>query len=107
MNKITHFLGMLCLLPAIAMAQITIVETDITQVGDVIPRNVDTLAAVQLLTQAKATTLIHGHTHKPATHDLGSGLDRVVLSDWDAAATPPRAQVLRCDTNGMQRINLL
>ncbi len=46
MNKITHFLGMLCLLPAIAMAQITIVETDITQVGDVIPRNVDTLAAV-------------------------------------------------------------
>ena len=69
--------------------------------------DVDTLAAMQLLTQAKATTLIHGHTHKPATHDLGSGLNRVVLSDWDAGATPPRAQVLRCDTNGMQRINLL
>ena len=68
--------------------------------------DVDTFAAVQLLTQANATTLIHGHTHKPANHDLGHGLERVVLSDWDATATPPRVQVLRLTANSMQRVNL-
>ena len=40
-------------------------------------------------------TLIHGHTHRPAMHDLGGGRRRIVLSDWDARATPPRAEVLR------------
>jgi UDP-2,3-diacylglucosamine hydrolase len=67
---------------------------------------VDTSAARQWLAAASARTLIHGHTHKPATHDLGDGLSRVVLSDWDAAATPPRADVLRLTTSGLQRIKL-
>lgn len=40
-------------------------------------------------------TLIHGHTHRPAEHDLGHGRRRVVLSDWDARATPARTEVLR------------
>lgn len=40
-------------------------------------------------------TLIHGHTHKPAVHDLGTGRRRVVLSDWDARSVPPRTEVLR------------
>jgi len=39
--------------------------------------------------------LLHGHTHRPATHDLGNGLSRMVLSDWQADATPPRLEVLR------------
>jgi UDP-2,3-diacylglucosamine hydrolase len=39
--------------------------------------------------------LIHGHTHRPDTHDLGNGLQRWVLSDWDCSAQPPRAEVLR------------
>ena len=39
--------------------------------------------------------LIHGHTHKPAEHELADGLRRVVLSDWDLGATPPRGEVLR------------
>jgi UDP-2,3-diacylglucosamine hydrolase len=64
-------------------------------------------AARQLLLEADATTLIHGHTHKPATHDLGNDLQRVVLSDWDAAATPPRAEVLRLSSAGLQRIPLI
>lgn len=68
--------------------------------------DVDTQAARQLLQQAKAQTLIHGHTHKPAVHDLGDGLQRVVLSDWDMAATPSRAEVLRLSTHGLQRITL-
>ena len=57
--------------------------------------DVDQGAAKQALEQAGASTLIHGHTHRPARHDLGHGLAREVLSDWDAQATPPRAQVLR------------
>ena len=52
-------------------------------------------AACNWLHQANAQTLIHGHTHKPATHALKSGLSRIVLSDWDALAVPARAEVLR------------
>lgn len=63
-------------------------------------------AARQQLLEANATVLIHGHTHKPATHDLGGGLQRVVLSDWDATATPPRAEVLRLSAQGLRRIAL-
>lgn len=44
---------------------------------------------------AQASTLIHGHTHKPADHQMTPGLRRIVLSDWDATATPARAEVLR------------
>ena len=69
--------------------------------------DVDDNAAAQLLKMADCSTLIHGHTHKPATHALEHGLQRVVLSDWDAAARPPRAEVLRLSTLGLQRINLL
>ena len=57
--------------------------------------DVDTEAARQALQTAKALTLIHGHTHQPADHELGEGLRRLVLSDWDAAPTPERVQVLR------------
>ena len=69
--------------------------------------DVDASAARQWLQSANAHTLIHGHTHKPAAHDLGDGLQRVVLSDWDAAALPARAQVLRLTSGGLQRIDLL
>ena len=69
--------------------------------------DVDESTARQWLQQAESATLIHGHTHKPAMHDLGDGLQRVVLSDWDAAATPPRAEVLRLSAQGLERIRLL
>ena len=69
--------------------------------------DVDTNAARQWLQQANSVTLIHGHTHQPAMHDMGDGLRRVVLSDWDAAATPPRAEVLRLSAQGLKRIRLL
>ena len=69
--------------------------------------DVDDDAARQLLLQANANTLIHGHTHKPATHDLGNGLQRVVLSDWDAAAQPARAEILRLTAGSLQRITLV
>jgi len=47
------------------------------------------------LALAQAGTLIHGHTHKPTDHHITAGLRRIVLSDWDACATPARAEVLR------------
>jgi UDP-2,3-diacylglucosamine hydrolase len=69
--------------------------------------DVDTVAARRWLKSACARTLIHGHTHKPGEHDLGGGLSRVVLSDWDAQAWVPRADVLRLTAAGLQRIALL
>ena len=57
--------------------------------------DVDDQAARQCLHDARAHTLIHGHTHRPAGHDLGQGLQRQVLSDWDASTRPPRTEVLR------------
>jgi UDP-2,3-diacylglucosamine hydrolase len=68
--------------------------------------DVDTEAARQWLQAAGSHTLIHGHTHKPAVHDLGGGYSRVVLSDWDLAAPVPRAEVLRLTSAGLQRIAL-
>jgi UDP-2,3-diacylglucosamine hydrolase len=59
--------------------------------------DVDTHEAIRWLQAAHAHELIHGHTHQPADHDLGQGLRRRVLSDWDAGASPARAQVLRLD----------
>ena len=52
--------------------------------------------------------MIHGHTHRPATHDLGNGLSRVVLSDWEADATPPRLEALRWteETKRFARVSL-
>lgn len=57
--------------------------------------DVDAGAARDALHRAQAGTLIHGHTHRPADHDLGNQLRRLVLSDWDANARPARASVLR------------
>ncbi len=68
--------------------------------------DVDTDAAKQWLTAADASTLIHGHTHRPGQHELGDKQRRVVLSDWDVAATPPRAEVLRLTQTGLQRLSL-
>ena len=57
--------------------------------------DVDSAAANLWLGKANAGHLIHGHTHKPADHVLENGRRRIVLSDWDLDAKPPRAEVLR------------
>jgi UDP-2,3-diacylglucosamine hydrolase len=67
--------------------------------------DVDSAAAGALLDAADAQVLIHGHTHRPADHALG-GRRRIVLSDWDAASTPPRLQALRLSGAGAQRVAL-
>lgn len=75
--------------------------------------DVDTQAAIAGLQAAQATVLIHGHTHKPATHDLGQGLSRWVLSDWHADSQPARLEVLswlcknaHSPTQGLSRLPL-
>ncbi len=68
--------------------------------------DVDTDAARAWLQQSRAQTLVHGHTHRPARHDLGDGCQRIVLSDWDAAAHPARAQVVCLSPAGAQRVDL-
>ncbi len=69
--------------------------------------DLDSALATAWLRSASATTLIHGHTHKPRDHALPGGLQRVVLSDWDAQTTPPRAEVLRLSVDGLQRLPLI
>ena len=62
--------------------------------------------AVRWLKASNAGAMIHGHTHKPAEHALGEGMRRIVLSDWEADATPPRLEVLRLTAAGVARIPL-
>ena len=61
--------------------------------------DLDANACCEWLGAVHADTLIHGHTHRPAEHALAPGMRRIVLSDWDANATPARAEVLRLRTN--------
>jgi UDP-2,3-diacylglucosamine hydrolase len=68
--------------------------------------DVDTAAALAWLQASNAKTMVHGHTHKPADHDLGNGFKRAVMTDWDLKATPNRAEVLQLSNNGLQRIQL-
>lgn len=66
--------------------------------------DVDRDEACGWLQAADARTMIHGHTHRPADHELGAGRRRIVLSDWDASAAPARLQVLRVSDAGTQRL---
>lgn len=67
------------------------------------PADVD-LATVDLAARtAQATLVVHGHTHRPSHGPLPGGCTRVVLTDWDAHATPPRGHVLSLSPQGWQR----
>jgi UDP-2,3-diacylglucosamine hydrolase len=68
--------------------------------------DVDNAAAVVWMQASNTKTMIHGHTHKPANHDLGNGFVRIVMTDWDLKATPNRAEVLQLSVTGLQRIKL-
>lgn len=69
--------------------------------------DVDTASALAWLEAADAPVLVHGHTHKPAEHALDATHRRIVLSDWDAEATPPRAEALRIGADaGVRRVPL-
>lgn len=67
---------------------------------------VDSPSAQAWMEAADASVLVHGHTHQPADHVLAGGRWRVVLSDWDAAASPPRLQALELSAGGWRRMAL-
>lgn len=76
------------------------------QAGHELWADLDADTSVAWLRAANAVGLIHGHTHRPAVHELGHGLRRHVLSDWDFEADPPRGDLLRLRRAGLRRIDL-
>lgn len=68
--------------------------------------DVDPVAVADDATLVGATDVIHGHTHRPDDHALLEGGRRIVLSDWDADAIPPRLELLRVDAAGHTRLSL-
>ena len=67
--------------------------------------DVDRDAALAWLSAAGAPTLVHGHTHAPASHELAAGRVRHVLTDWELdGSSGPRAEVLRWSLRGFERI---
>jgi len=75
-------------------------QSKANQRGKTVYADVDHPAATALLHSTHATHMIHGHTHRPARHALPAGMERLVLSDWDVGAQPPRAEVLRLRQTG-------
>jgi len=65
--------------------------------------DVDPEAAAALLREVGATTLVHGHTHRPGSEAWPGGLTRHVLTDWDLDAGS-RAEVLRLTAAGLRRL---
>ena len=70
-------------------------ESEAHKRDDTVYADVDFQAANDVLNTMHADHMVHGHTHRPAKHALGAGRERLVLSDWDLRAQPPRAEVLR------------
>jgi UDP-2,3-diacylglucosamine hydrolase len=60
-------------------------------------------AVVELLESTAADAMIHGHTHRPARHDLllhGKNFSRYVLSDWDCEESPGRGGWIAISPDG-------
>ncbi|MDH4568353.1 UDP-2,3-diacylglucosamine diphosphatase [Pseudomonas sp. BN414] len=66
------------------------------EITDVTPKEIP-----RMLRQFGARTLIHGHTHRPGTHELeldGQPARRIVLGDWDR-----QGWALQVDERGFQQ----
>lgn len=64
--------------------------------ADIMDVNAD--AVIQVFREHAVTQLIHGHTHRPAVHELevdGKTVKRIVLGDWYT-----QGSVLRCSARG-------
>lgn len=67
--------------------------------------DVDTPTALHWMNRTLAPTLVHGHTHRPATEALAPGFVRHVLSDWDLDhGATARAEVLRWEPGRWSRL---
>lgn len=67
-----------------------------TDITDVNPDEVN-----RVMTQYKVRTLIHGHTHRPAIHDLEGKKQRIVLGDWDTQGWFIKAGATRLDLQAL------
>lgn len=79
----------------IALARGIRAQSEARKADEKVYADVDFGTASELLNTADARYMVHGHTHRPAKHALDKGRERLVLSDWDLCAQPPRAEVLR------------
>ncbi|HWU98446.1 MAG TPA: UDP-2,3-diacylglucosamine diphosphatase [Oxalicibacterium sp.] len=66
--------------------------------------DVNEAAITSLFDRTEVTTMIHGHTHRPAKHthskDVQTSRVRYVLSDWDLDHGTPRGDWLAIDIQG-------
>lgn len=83
------------LVERVALARNMREQSEARKRSDTVYADVDSAAAQALLQSVQSTHMIHGHTHRPARHHVPEGSERLVLSDWDLCARPPRAEVLR------------
>jgi UDP-2,3-diacylglucosamine hydrolase len=67
-----------------------------TGMTDAAIMDVTPAAVEQALAGHGVRRMIHGHTHRPAMHDLGGGYRRIVLGDWYE-----QGSVLRVDADGV------
>ncbi|WP_338050762.1 UDP-2,3-diacylglucosamine diphosphatase [Ramlibacter algicola] len=88
----------------LAIAQSLRTQSEARKRSGVPYADVDTPEALAWLRAAQADTLVHGHTHKPGDHALDAEHARIVLSDWDLDASPPRGEVLLLSAQGAQRV---
>jgi len=88
-----------------AIARAMRVQSEARKQSGAVYADVDANAANAWMSAADAQTLIHGHTHRPADHPMAKGR-RIVLTDWDGAAAPPRIEALRLTAHGVQRLPL-
>jgi len=79
-------------------------KTKPTDIMDVTPAAID-----GALRAAELTTIIHGHTHRPAAHRWtldGQTAERWVLPDWDFDAAPARGGYVIRTARGLCAIDL-
>lgn len=65
--------------------------------------DVNRVAITALFDSTSAPIMIHGHTHRPGTHEYGNGAHkriRHVLPDWDCDGEHPRGGWLALDETG-------
>jgi len=65
------------------------------EIMDVTPQ-----AVADVFAQTGASVMIHGHTHRPALHDVDGKL-RYVLPDWEPEAVPPRGGWIAIGDDGV------
>jgi UDP-2,3-diacylglucosamine hydrolase len=64
--------------------------------------DVEQQSVMSLMSKFGATHLLHGHTHRPAVHQISSTSQRWVLSDW--ATNPARGDAISFSASGKKRL---